>query len=652
MLALLDEFKGFVPLPLDGMLPPLSEVVGGIRSGAWIRGLHIHSGADLRKANLRGADLRRMDLTEVRFEGADLTGAKLGGALMTGAKLAGAKLFNADIAGAIDLDLTGARVHPFFESSEGEAIGHYKLLNLAEFGLESHGRPHHLTTGPDGRLFWLEGFQPAIQSMTATGARHTLPGPPDWRLLAMSKDSKDNLWLVSSRGLTCFGMGQITAARMNGLIGGKVFGFPFTKAPNLVAAGSDGAMWMSRSDGAIRFEFNARAGSLAETPYFYVHKAMTANCMVVPNREGSGICYAAPDMPAIFVLLRRERSLVTLNLPPGSRLQRIVQGLDNRMWFTLAGTGAIGEIRADGKDCRIHPLARPGEPRLDPFGIVAVRDGSICFSLKDDNSIGRMTPEGVVTVFRLAPGTRPHELLAHGDQVFFTVEGKDQLGCIRSELRAPAWPEPGAEDLPAAADGWECAEYRPRPARPKALTDEQRRAAHGRRMELAQQLLEARLAEEEAGSDEEADLQPDPLPVVKAAAAVADLAPTPLGPGERLAALGVLLTSGRAGHALEEHKQPKGNKRWKGAWVPVLQRPGAMEELIAEGMETSGAIAKGIAPDGAFETRCESPRQVGWYTDRSGRHPTRCFRVITERHILEDEEVQVVMTAYPIAPHW
>jgi hypothetical protein len=32
---------------------------------------------------------------------------------MTGAKLAGAKLFNADIAGAIDLDLTGARVHPY-----------------------------------------------------------------------------------------------------------------------------------------------------------------------------------------------------------------------------------------------------------------------------------------------------------------------------------------------------------------------------------------------------------------------------------------------------------------------------------------------------------------------------------------------------------
>lgn len=126
------------------------------------------------------------------------------------------------------------------------------------------------------------------------------------------------------------------------------------------------------------------------------------------------------------------------------------------------------------------------------------------------------------------------------------------------------------------------------------------------------------------------------------------------GPRERLADLGVFLPPESADHALAEHKAPAGRKAWKGAWAPAFHSAGAMEELLAGGMEGAAAIGRILAPDGGFETPCTSADWVGWYQDRQGRsHRTRSFRVTTERVYDEDgQEVHVVMTAYPIAEFW
>jgi hypothetical protein len=165
-----------------------------------------------------------------------------------------------------------------------------------------------------------------------------------------------------------------------------------------------------------------------------------------------------------------------------------------------------------------------------------------------------------------------------------------------------------------------------------------------------------------AGSGGDEALRSEGKQVPQAEAAPADAAAAPKagasagarGPRERLADLGVFLPPESADHALAEHKAPAGRKAWKGAWAPAFHSAGAMEELLAGGMEGAAAIGRILAPDGGFETPCTSADWVGWYQDRQGRsHRTRSFRVTTERVYDEDgQEVHVVMTAYPIAEFW
>ncbi len=81
----------------------------------------VHSGADLRGANLSGAKLR-----EANLRGAHLWGADLSGADLIEVHLSGAHLFGADLTGDIDLrsaDLRGARFIGFELSAEAKVEG-------------------------------------------------------------------------------------------------------------------------------------------------------------------------------------------------------------------------------------------------------------------------------------------------------------------------------------------------------------------------------------------------------------------------------------------------------------------------------------------------------------------------------------------------
>lgn len=665
MRSLLAELKGF-GLP-DDRKEKDAPAVGGILSDLTLRGLHLRAGADLRGADLRGADLRRLDLSGADLRGADLTLARLGSAILTGARLEGARLFCADIGGATGLDLSGTRLHPFFEVLEDEEVGHVKIFNLGRPGDEERGPVRNLASGPDGRLFWTQGDDPVIDNITVTGLRHAMPPVVDTRLHALVADSRGRLWSVGDHLI-----GICSLAGVNRTISGEPIRFNTWKMeiparPNQVVAGLNGDLWVSLADRACRISHDLVSNTFQIRDLAFRTAGPAAGTLAVSGLNEAGVAFAVPEQEGVFFHRGPRESPSAFPLLPGSRPRRLVPGPDGRIWFIQAGPPAIGEIGVNGTGYKVHLLDGPA---TQPHGIAPGPDGAMWFTDTAGERIGRIASGGGVTWFALPRGSRPQEIVPAPDgRMLFTLEGRSTIGSIRAVLRPATRLAPGPIDrlaqeaaeskhddrkaaaLPASGNSstsstttssWEVPVYRPRPASsPKTPSREERHALHQRRMEAAEKALLARQA-----------LEPKEAPAPPPGPAT----PAPEAPSSELDALldqletqAVLLTPGAVRHSQARHcGATEANGQWAAPWAD----PQALAALIARGMLASGAIAKVTAPDGGFETVCESPRIVGTYRDRQGIHSTRWFRVITERHTVEDQEVQIVMTAYPIAEHW
>lgn len=660
MRSLLAELKGF-GLPDDRKVKG-APAVGGIIADLTLRGLHLRAGADLRGADLRGADLRRLDLTGADLRGADLTRARLGSAILTGARLEGARLFCADIGGAIGLDLSGTRLHPFFEILEDEEVGHLKTLNLGRPGNEERGPVRNLASGPDGRLFWTQGEDPVIENITVTGVRHSMPPVVDTRLHALVADSRGRLWTVGDHLIGICSLASVSRTITDKPIPFNTWKMDIPTRPNQVVAGSNGDLWVSVADRVLRISHDPVSNTFGFRDLGIRSAGPAARTLGVSGSDEAGIAFVVPEQERVFFHRGPREPSSTFGLPPGSRPRRLVPGQDGRLWFVQTGLAGIGEIGVNGSGCKVHLLDGPA---TQPHGIAPGPDGCMWFTDTAGERIGRIASGGGVTWFPLPRGSRPQEIVPAPDgRMLFTLEGRNTIGSIRAVLRPATRLAPGPVDrlaqeaaeskhddrkaaaLPAGGDSstsstttssWEVPVYRPRPvSSPKTLSREERHALHQRRMEAAEKALLARQA-----------LEPKEAPAP----------PTgPEAPSSELDALldqletqAVLLTPGAVRHSQTRHcGASDANGQWAAPWAD----PQALAALIARGMLASGAIAKVTAPDGGFETACESKEIVGTYRDRQGVHPTRWFRVITERHTVEDQEVQIVVTAYPIAEHW
>ncbi|WP_306601647.1 pentapeptide repeat-containing protein [Geothrix sp. 21YS21S-2] len=665
MRSLLAELKGF-GLP-DDRKEKEAPAVGGILHDLTLRGLHLRAGAGLRGADLRGADLRRLDLAGADLRGADLTRARLEGANLTGARLEGARLFCADIGGAIGLDLSDTRLHPFFEILEDEDVGHVKTLNLGRPGNEERGPVRNLAAGPDGRLFWTQGDHPAIENMTVTGVRHAMPPVVDTRIHALVADSRGRLWSVGDRMIGICSLASVSRAISGEPIRFSTWKMEIPARPNQVVAGSNGDLWVSLAERVCRISHDPASNTFGFRDLAFRCAGPAAGTLGMSGSNEAGIAFAVPEQERVFFHRGQGQPPSTFALPPGSRPRRLVPGQDGRLWFIQAGPPGIGEIGVNGSGCKVHLLDGPA---TQPHGIAPGPDGSMWFTDTAGERIGRIASGGRITWFPLPRGSRPQEIVPAPDgRMLFTLQGRSAIGSIRAALRPATRLAPGPVDrlaweaaeskqgprkaaaLPAGGDSstsstttssWEVPVYHPRPV-PVAKTPsrEERHALHQRRLEAAEKALLARQALEPKEAPAPPPGPPTPAPEVPSIELDALL--------DQLETQAVLLAPGAVRHSQARHC---GASEANGRWAAPFANPQALAALIARGMLASGAIAKVTAPDGGFETACESQEIVGTYRDCQGVHPTRWFRVITERHIVEDQEVQIVMTAYPIAEHW
>ena len=105
----------------------------------------------------------------------------------------------------------------------------------------------------------------------------------------------------------------------------------------------------------------------------------------------------------------------------------IVAGPDGNLWFTK-GSGAIGRITPAGTllpdfTAGISPGANPNSIALGP-------DGNVWFT--EAAGIGRITPAGTVTEFSLAPNDDPSSKITAGPDgnLWFTQFNDDRVGRI------------------------------------------------------------------------------------------------------------------------------------------------------------------------------------------------------------------------------
>jgi streptogramin lyase len=209
-------------------------------------------------------------------------------------------------------------------------------VGVTEFSTETPG--NSITAGPDGNLWFTEPYTNSIASITTAGVVSTYYIPTLGAQPATITGGPDgNVWFTETNGDK---IGSITPL---GVI--TEFDIPTLNAqPNGITAGPDGNLWFTESAGDNIGRITP-AGTVTEFPIL--------------------IAGAAPT--------------------------QITAGPDGNLWFTTQ-SGVVGKVTPAGE---ISTFAISSMDQ--PNGITAGPDGNLWFADESQPSLGKVTPEGVVT---------------------------------------------------------------------------------------------------------------------------------------------------------------------------------------------------------------------------------------------------------------
>jgi virginiamycin B lyase len=151
----------------------------------------------------------------------------------------------------------------------------------------------------------------------------------------------------------------------------------------------------------------------------------TPNANPVGITQGPGGMWFTESSAASVGVLHRDGSIREFQLTAGSSPQQIVTGPDGNLWITLFGANAIGRMTPRGQ------LTTFRLPRSDsgPFGIAVGPDGNLWFTETQRSIIGKITPTGTLTQFQLNLGFNPEGITAGPDgAMWFTRFANPEKG--------------------------------------------------------------------------------------------------------------------------------------------------------------------------------------------------------------------------------
>ena len=255
---------------------------------------------------------------------------------------------------------------------------------ITEFPVPNSTRPDAITAGPDGNLWFTDGYGSAIGRMTPGGALTEFPVSLDQidQSSGITSGPNGNLWFTASAIPSGNGaIGQITPS-------GELTGLPIPTPEGKsgaggIATGPEGNLWFTLFRGNAIGRITP-AGQITEFP--------------IPT-------------PANPKLAQRESWPTAITLGP-----------DGDLWFVDQGRFSIGRITPSGQ---ITEFPIPSM-ESSPEAIAAGPDGNLWFTEPQANQIGRITPSGYVTFFPIpCPLSCPAEAITAGPEgnLWFTEPG-------------------------------------------------------------------------------------------------------------------------------------------------------------------------------------------------------------------------------------
>jgi virginiamycin B lyase len=238
--------------------------------------------------------------------------------------------------------------------------------------------PADIVTGPDGAL-WFTEYGTRIGRITTAGKITQLKVPfGNYRGIATGPDGR--LWFVDKNGDKVIAMTTAGAVSVVPLVKGS--------SPLDIVSGPDGNLWVTLSSRRVIARVTP-AGTVTEFP--------------MPGVDGN---------------------------PAG-----ITVGPDGALWFAEMVSNRVGRVATDGTITEFTlPVAAGGA-----FGIASGPDGALWIAQQDSNRIGRLTTAGAYTEVPVpTAGARPVQIAAAAGSLWFTENGRDQLGRV-----APGAPPSG-----------------------------------------------------------------------------------------------------------------------------------------------------------------------------------------------------------------
>lgn len=238
--------------------------------------------------------------------------------------------------------------------------------------------------------------------------------------------------------------------------------------PYALGAGPDGNIWLTTTAGGAHPDWIVRVGpGDTITPFQAGTRTGGASFGTGPERITSG-----PDGNLWFTEFWTNRIgrmttagvLTEFPIPtPDSAPRGITTGPDGNLWFVESAFShtAIARMTTAGVVTE-YPLGGSADDQLQPFEIVAGADGNLWFTQSHPSApqgeIGRITPSGALMLITLPNGGRPGDVALGPDgNVWFTNSGANTVGRITPAgvLRQFALPTRSAmpQGIAAGADG-------------------------------------------------------------------------------------------------------------------------------------------------------------------------------------------------------
>jgi streptogramin lyase len=192
----------------------------------------------------------------------------------------------------------------------------------------------------------------------------------------------------------------------------------------------------------------ASAEALEEQQPFFGHLLPAAHAFSLTAGPDGNVWFAGPRAGGSTLMIGKvtpSGEVTEYPRPSSANAYSITMGSDGNLWFVESGRGAIGRITPAGDATSF----RLPNPKSRPTAITPGPDGNLWFTEGGASRIGRITLSGEVTEFTLPPDRHPGAITGGADgNLWFTEHAADRVGRITTSGRITEFPIPGPEVKP------------------------------------------------------------------------------------------------------------------------------------------------------------------------------------------------------------